>query len=116
MNRWSETCMLEQLRNESNEMLVIECNRRVLGYCLYEERKHSFRVLRFAVRTPNCGLGRMLMKNMHRRCLTEGKNRIDVSVDETEVGVQLFLSRVGFTAIGISGNQINFRHLRGDRC
>ncbi len=109
----SEEWMMEQLRDDRNEMLVIDRNGKVFGYCLFEERKHSFNVMRFAVAIRHCGLGRMLMHNVQRRCLTWGHNRVDVAIDERDVPTQLFLSRVGFTAIGLEDGAINFRYLRG---
>lgn len=112
----SEEWMMGHLRDDSNEMLVLERGSRILGYCLYEEKKHSLRIIRFGVSVPHCGLGRMLMQNVQRRCITHGHNRVDVAVDERNVPVQLFLSRVGFTAIGIDDGSISFRYLRGEGC
>ena len=111
-----EEWMIANLSDDHNEMIVIERGGRVLGYCLYEERKHSLRIIRFAVLMHLCGFGRMLMQNVQRRCITQGHNRVDVAVDERNVPVQLFLSRVGFTAIGIDDGSINFRYLRGEGC
>lgn len=110
----SEEWMMEHLRNDSHEIIVIERGGRIFGYCLFEERKHSLRVIRFAVSMRLCGFGRMLMQNVQRRCITQGHNRVDVSVDEYDVPVQLFLSRVGFTAIGVDGGNYQFRFLRGE--
>lgn len=112
----SEQWLIEQLKIDQNEIIVIERSRRVVGFCLFEERKHSLRIIRFGVLYPLCGLGRMLMENVQRRCLTWGHNCVDVSVDETDVPTQLFLSRVGFTAIGVSDGSIKFRHLKGHQC
>jgi len=105
-----------KLRDYANDMLVLERSGKIRGYCLYSERRNSFRILHMSVDQQRSGFGCRLINALLTRAITKGKSRIDAYVDEKNVQGQLWFARRGFECVEIVtvGNLVQyvFRSLR----
>jgi len=90
---------LKELLNAKtdNEGLVIELNKSILGYVIYEPSK-SFIVSHLFVDPiyRRLGYGKKLISNVIDIMLMEGSKSLFMTIDEYNVDAQLFLKALGF--------------------
>lgn len=108
---WSEEQVLCELRQRDRIGVVIESPEHdVVGYMIYQLCKSHFELLRFAVRYPyrRQGYGRRLIWRLIDKLSLQKRNRIVVHVDDSNLGLQLFLQQVGFRCVQVTGNEYRF--------
>jgi [ribosomal protein S18]-alanine N-acetyltransferase len=116
---FSDREFIRFLRSERVICTVIERNRKILGYCLYEQFAGYSLIRRIAVAQKHCGYGRQLVSGVKRHMLKENKSFVDCRIPEENLDAQLFFQANGFTAIDViptdDSSEYLFRHLRGQQ-
>jgi ribosomal protein S18 acetylase RimI-like enzyme len=114
---FTDSDFIKLLRREPVICTVIERNRLILGYCLYEKFNGYNLIRRIAVAQKHCGYGQQLVIDVKRQMLKDNKSFVDCRIPEENLDAQLFFQANGFTAIDViptdDSSEYLFRHLRG---
>jgi ribosomal-protein-alanine N-acetyltransferase len=99
---YSQDDMLALLRQQSVNGLVVEVNRRVVAYLVYDLKRTEVEILSVAVDAAyrNQGIGKMLVGKMVAK-LNENRRYLSLLVRETNLDAQLFFKATGFLAIDV---------------
>ena len=100
---WSEENFLQCLRQRNCIGYVFESEEKILGFVLYELLKNKFNVLKLAVHPEyhHRGIGTQIANKLISR-LSNSRNKITITLRETDLNTQLFLREAGFKAIKVT--------------
>lgn len=73
-------------------------NPEILGYVMYDLIDNKLQILNFAIKKEfqDCGLGKLLIKEMKEKSKAQNKELVDVEIPESNLNAQLFLKSQGF--------------------
>lgn len=120
---WSRDDFISQLRQRNCIAIVAEQGDDITGFMLYELHKHSLQLIRIAVDENHrfLGTGRAMIDKLVNKLSVERRNRIETTVDETNLDAQLFFKQLGFRAYdvlrewndhtGEDAYQMRYRHI-----
>lgn len=103
---WTEEDWLNCLRQRNNIAMVAEVAECVVGAMAYELTRTHLKVLNFAVR-PDCqrrGIGTAMLGKLKGKLSPERRNRITLTVRESNLAAQKFFRSQGFKATGVERN------------
>jgi ribosomal-protein-alanine N-acetyltransferase len=83
--------------------MVAELGDRIVGFMIYELHRNKIHVLDFAT-IPDCrrqGIGRQMVAKLVGKLSSQRRNRIALSVRETNLAAQFFFRVVGFRAVEV---------------
>jgi len=95
---WSEEEVLCCLRQRNCIGTVLEIDRKVVGFMIYELHKSQLRILNMAV-APTCrriGYGRRIVQRLIEKLSQQRRRAIRCEVRETNLKFQLFMRAMGF--------------------
>lgn len=95
---WSEEDVLCCLRQQNCIGTVLEIDRKVVGFMIYELHKDQLRILNMAV-SPNCrrvGYGHQMIQRLIDKLAQQRRRSIRCEVRETNLEAQLFMRSMGF--------------------
>ena len=97
---WDENDFLAALAQRSCIGVVAESGERVLGFLVYLLHKNSYQIVNMAVdpQVWRRGIGSRLVDRLINRLSLTRRNEVWLTVRETNVPAQLFLSACGFQA------------------
>lgn len=97
---WSESEFLDAVRQRNQIAMVAVRGGRVLGYMVYKIHRESIELLRLVVDIEfrRHRVGEQLVEKLRAKLRPGRRSRIDASIRETNLGVQLFLRKQGFKA------------------
>jgi ribosomal-protein-alanine N-acetyltransferase len=100
---WTEDDFLEALRHRKCIGMVAEHGEKVVGYMLYELKKHSIHVLNFAVApgARRMGVGAQMAAKLVAKLPADGRSKVTACVREHNDAAIRFWAAVGFTATGV---------------
>jgi [ribosomal protein S18]-alanine N-acetyltransferase len=100
---WSEEDFVRCLRQRNCIGMVAEYEDRVVGFMIYELQKTRIHVLNFAVASEyrRCGVGSQMIAKLIAKLSAQRRNRIILSVRETNLPAQLFFRENGFRAVSV---------------
>jgi len=99
--RWSEKEF--RLWMQRRTALVVERNREVVGFIVFDHTETEFRIHNLAVDPGHrrAGAGRLLVKELITGLGNSRRDRIVTDVRETNSGALLFYKALGFKALGV---------------
>lgn len=98
---WSEEDFLRALRQRNCIGMVAEDkDNRIVGFMVYELRKHHLTLLNLAVAADfrRRGVGRQMVQKLASKLSCQRRSRLRIVVNEGNLGAQLFLRACGFAA------------------
>jgi ribosomal-protein-alanine N-acetyltransferase len=100
---WCEEEFLRVLRQRNCIGMVAEQGDRIVGFMIYELHRNKIHVLNFAAHPDfrRRGVGRQMVAKLVGKLSGQRRNRIAISVRETNLAAQLFFRVVGFRATGV---------------
>lgn len=83
--------------------MVIEMDKRVVGYMIYKRDKNSLQIINFAVHLAyrNRGIGTAQIEKLKGKLRWDKYLRLNITVRETALGFQLFLKKHRFQAYAV---------------
>ncbi len=103
---WTEETFLHHLRQRMTIGIVAELDNRVIGYCFYEYRPKSLRIVNLTVAAGfrRCGIARAFVDKL--KCKVDGgkRDRLRCVVREHDLQAQLFLRRMRFKCEVLRGH------------
>jgi [ribosomal protein S18]-alanine N-acetyltransferase len=103
-NPWSEDEFVSHLRQRNCIGMVVEAGDKVVGFMVYELRKHKLHLLRMGVDPGYTGkdtVGKQIIEKLVSKLSPHQRTRLTVEVNETDVAQQQFLRSCGFEAVRI---------------
>lgn len=100
---WTVSQFYQYLRQRNCIGCVVERDRKVIGFMLYELHESSLRIINLAV-APNersRGAGRAMIQRLINKLSRQKRRSIEYEIRETNLLGQLFLSACGFRAVDI---------------
>lgn len=97
---WKKRDFLAALRDKSTIGMVAEFDRKIVGFCIYENHPHSIQPRNLAVH-PFCRrqkIGTNLLRELRKKLTLRHRWRLECIVRETSLDAQLFLRSFGFRA------------------
>ena len=100
---WTEEDFLCCLRQRNCIGMVAEHGERIVGFMIYELHRNKIHVLDFATHPEfrRRGVGRQMIAKLVGKLSTQRRNRIALSVRETNLAGQLFFRVTGFRATDV---------------
>jgi [ribosomal protein S18]-alanine N-acetyltransferase len=100
---WLEDDFIRCLRQRNCIGMVAEHEDRVVGFMIYELQKCRIHVLNFAVAGEfrRRGVGSQMIAKLAAKLSAQRRNRIMLSVRETNLAAQLFFRENGFRAVSV---------------
>ncbi len=100
---WLEDDFIRCLRQRNCIGMVAEHEDRVVGFMIYELEKNRIHVLNFAVvgEFRRRGVGCQMIAKLTAKLSSQRRNRIILSVRETNLPAQLFFRENGFRAVSV---------------
>ena len=100
---WTEEDFLRCLRQRNCIGMVAEQGEKVVGFMIYELHRNKIHVLDFASHPEfrRRGVGRQMIAKLVGKLSTQRRNRIALSVRETNLAGQLFFRVTGFRATDV---------------
>ena len=100
---WDDDDYVRCLRQPNVIGKVLEEDEEVVGYMLYELHKTSLRILRLAVDPwhRRRAVARQLIESLIHKLAPARRTVLAINVRESNLVAQLFLRRLGFTAVAI---------------
>jgi ribosomal-protein-alanine N-acetyltransferase len=100
---WCEEEFLRVLRQRNCIGMVAEHGERIVGFMIYELHRNKIHVLDFATHSDfrRRGVGRQMVAKLVGKLSSQRRNRIALSVRETNLGAQLFYRVLGFRAMEV---------------
>lgn len=100
---WDEEDFLESQRQRNRVGMVVEIDREVVGYMIYELRKDHLALIRLGVHPDHrlSGVGRTLVNKLLSKIRSQQRNRIELNVRESNLSAQKFYFRLGFKAVKV---------------
>jgi [ribosomal protein S18]-alanine N-acetyltransferase len=100
---WCEEEFLRVLRQRNCIGMVAEHGERIVGFMIYELHRNKIHVLDFATHPEfrRRGVGRQMIAKLVGKLSTQRRNRIALSVRETNLAGQLFFRVTGFRATDV---------------
>lgn len=100
---WCEEEFLRVLRQRNCIGMVAELGERIVGYMIYELHRNRITVLDFATHPEfrRQGIGRQMVAKLVGKLSSQRRNRIVVSLRETNLPAQLFFRIVGYRAVEV---------------
>jgi len=107
---WDEQDFIRCLRQRNCIGMVAEIDEKVVGHMIYELHKSRLHVLNFGVAAESQArtIGTQMIDKLKGKLSKERRNRITFEIDETNIGAQLFLSRLGFFASEVDEGDYKF--------
>lgn len=113
--RWDEETFFWHLRQRHTIGMVAEWREQVIGQVIYELHKNRLHIVNFGVDPEyrRRTVASQMIEKLRSKLSTQRQNRITLCVPETALGMQLFLKRCGFRAVGIDEDEYRFvlRHV-----
>ena len=108
-NAWDEEDFLSCLRQRNCIGMVAECNKRIVGfmiYEIYELHKAKLHVLNFAVDPEfrRNGIGNQMVEKLIDKLSQQRRQEIVLEVRESNLRAQLFFKKMGFKAVCVIRN------------
>lgn len=100
---WDEEDFVGCLRERHCIGMVIEADLKIVGFMIYELHPKRLHVLNFAI-APECrrqGVGSAMVDRLIDKLSPERRNRIELSVRESNLTAQLFFRAKGFRATSV---------------
>jgi ribosomal-protein-alanine N-acetyltransferase len=100
---WTEADFLRALRQRNCIGMVAEQGETVVGFMVYELRKHRLVLLNLAVHPDwrRQGVGRVLAVKLASKLMPAKRVRLETHVRETNLPAQLFLKACGLDAVAV---------------
>lgn len=100
---WFEEEFIRCLRQRSCIGMVAEHGERVVGFVIYELHRNKLHILNLAVHAGFQGrsIGSQIVEKLQSQLGSQRRNEISLEIRETNLGAQLFFSRMGFKATAI---------------
>lgn len=100
-NSWNEQMVNTSIYGSYDEVLVAMKGDSLVGYLIYTAPCEDCELLRIAVENSHrrCGIGKMLMQEMIKRCLGKSGENIFLEVRETNEAAIGLYERMGFQEI-----------------
>lgn len=97
---WTEEEFLDQLRQYNCIGMVAERQEQIVGFMIYELRKHKLHVLKFAVApwVRRQGIGSKMVDKLIHKLSQQRRSVISLEVRETNLASQLFFRSQRFRA------------------
>jgi len=98
---WQEEDFVRCLHQRNCIGMVAECNRRVVGYMIYELTRNRIHLLNLAVASDHRrrGVGTQMIAKLINKLSSQRRSRITLEVRETNLPAQLFFRANGFRAV-----------------
>lgn len=109
-DHWDHDAFIRLLRQRNCIGMVCEFQDKVVGYMLYNLHRTRLEVLRLAVCPSHRrkGVGRKLGGTLVGKLSPNRRQRVTMRVNEGALDSQLFLKAIGFLAVGIEDDYIDF--------
>ena len=103
---WTEDDFISFLRQSNCIGMVIENDKRVVGYMVYELHKMRIHLHSFAIHPcfRRRGAGRALIEKLMMKLSYQRRKMITLAVRETNLDAQLFFREMGFRCVNIQRN------------
>lgn len=100
---WCEEEFLRVLRQRNCIGMVAELGERIVGFMIYELHRNKIHVLDFATHPDSRrqGIGRQMVVKLVSKLSSQRRNRIALTVRETNLTSQFFFRMVGFRAVEV---------------
>ncbi len=100
---WQEEDFVRCLHQRNCIGMVAECNRRVVGYMVYELTRSRIHLLNLAVAIEHRrrGAGSQMLAKLINKLSSQRRSRITLEVRETNLAAQLFFRANGFRAVSV---------------
>jgi len=100
---WSEDDFNKCMRQHTYSGMVATLDDHVVGYMIYELHPQRLNLLNFAVDTAvrRSGVGTAMAERLISKLAINNRNRITLTINETNLPAQLFFKRLGFKAVKI---------------
>ncbi len=100
---WSEEEFLRRLRLRNCIAMICERGEKVIGFMVYELEKHALRVTDMAVDPVfrRRGIGIQIIQKLKNKLSSHRRQRILLTLRESNLDAQLFLRSQGFQAVKI---------------
>lgn len=102
--QWQEEDFLRCLRQRNYIGMVAECCEEIAGFMIYELHKKKLEVLHFAVHPKfrRNGVGTQMINKLKDKLSSHKRTKLGISVPERNLGLQSFLKKNFFQAIGVT--------------
>ena len=100
---WCEEEFLRVLRQRNCIGMVAELGERIVGFMIYELHRNKIHVLDFATQPDfrRQGIGRQMVSKLVSKLSSQRRNRIALTLRETNLTSQFFFRMVGFRAVEV---------------
>lgn len=101
---WTEEDFIRELRQRNVIGMVAEVGDTIVGYMMYELRKHSLEVLNFAVHPDSRrhGVGTQMIDKLIGKLSAQRRSRVCFVLPDDSLAGHLFLRARGFKAVSIA--------------